>query len=107
MERPLTKLVWDNRDLHVVVDHPNRGSYDEDLEKRIIFESKVINIIQRPATIWSILVGAGLFPSNTIARKQWTRGDLRPGMNRYTRIGKLKCNIYVMYYPDDLPIAQE
>lgn len=98
-------MKFDGDDLHVVIDHPNRTRYDEDIFKRVVFESSIVNYLPRGATIFEILFQGGFFPSKNEARRNWKQGYLKFGMNRYARLGKFKRNIFVLNLPDDFPKA--
>lgn len=101
----MMKLNWEGRDLHIVIDHPNRGKEDDHLFRKIVFESDVINVVPRETTVYQILEMAGLFKSRNEARRCWTRETvLKDGMTRWERVGKLKRNIYILKLPDNFPI---
>lgn len=98
-------MIWDNNDLHIVIDHPSRDAEDDKLFRKIIFESEVINIVPRGTSLLDILVESGFFKSKNEARKNWSRGEMVSGMNRFERIGKMKRNLYILNLPDDFPCA--
>ena len=96
-------MEWDGRDLHVVIDHPNRSSVDDKLF-RWQFESDKTNIVARDTTVAGLLVEAGIFGSKNGARNNWRRGfEFEEGMTRWERVGRLRRNIYVLKLPEDFP----
>lgn len=91
-------------DFNAVIHHPNRCEFDDELDRRIVFESDDIVYFPVGSTIFDVLVKAGFFPSKNEARRNWDRGELKDGFNRFERVGKLKRNLYVLKLPDNLSI---
>ena len=56
------------------------------------------DIYHAPAqsTIYDLLVKLGIFKSNSEARKNWTRGNIKSGYQEIKKIGKGRKELYIL-----------
>lgn len=104
----MTDLIWEGRDLLIVMDHPKIKENDKRDFEDHYFYSNVINYVPMGTKLLDILVAAKLFKSKNEARSNWKRRfELEPFWNKFEGLGKLKRNLYILNLTEEFVCLDE
>ena len=90
-------------EFNYVVPAGNMTAFDWNLVKEVVMDREPYEVLDRRATIYDVLVKAGVFRSKNEARRNWKRGPLKEGLNDFKDVGKLRHRIFVQVMPELLP----